>query len=163
MATASSGLVVYNFGGVLGVLIWAVLVPIWGSRKPLLFGALACAASSLALLLVPIQMHSDNTLLIVCLGINGLLANAVQTTMYALAAYVYPTKVRATGVAYSVTVGRGGGLLSSLLGASIIQAGDSRYWLALALVMVCAAAGLACVRNHYPPVGKLSAGPSPAC
>ena len=152
---ASSGLAVYNFGGVVGVLICAVVVPIFGSRRPLIFGALAGVASSLGLLLVPIQGQGSNALLISCLGINGLLTNAVQTSMYALAAYVYPTKVRATGVAYSVTIGRAGGLLSSLFGASVIQAGASRYWEALALAMVCTAVGLACVRHHFPAV-KLS-------
>jgi len=152
VATASTGLAVYNFGGVLGVLIWAALVPILGSRKPLLSGALACAASALAILVVPIQAHGGNTLLIVCLGINGLLANAVQTSMYALAAHVYPTSIRATGVAYSATIGRTGGLLSSLFGSAIIQAGAAAYWHALAVCMVCAAAGLAWVRSHYPAI-----------
>ena len=151
-ASASSGLAVYNFGGVLGVLIWAVLVPILGSRRPMVSGALACAVSAFALLLVPIEGHGSHTLLIVCLGLNGLLANAVQASLYALAAYVYPTKVRATGVAYCATIGRTGGLLSSLFGAAVIQAGASRYWQVMALSMVCAAAGLAWVRSHYPAV-----------
>lgn len=155
IATASSGLAVYNFGGVLGILIWAVLVPILGSRGPLLSGALACAASALALLIVPIQAQGGHTLLIVGLGINGLLANAVQTSMYALAAHVYPTSVRATGVAYSTSIGRAGGLLSSLFGSWIIQAGAAVYWQVLAISMVCAAAGLAWVRSHYPAMGKM--------
>jgi MFS transporter, AAHS family, 4-hydroxybenzoate transporter len=155
LATASTGLAVYNLGGVLGVLVWAVLVTILGSRGPLLSGALACAGSALALLLVPIQAGGNHLLLIACLGINGLLANAVQTSMYALAAHVYPTSVRATGVAYSSSVGRAGGLLSSLAGASIIQAGARTYWEALAIAMVCAFAGLAWVRSHYPAIRKL--------
>jgi AAHS family 4-hydroxybenzoate transporter-like MFS transporter len=149
-ATASSGLAIYNFGGVLGVLIWAVLVPLLGSRVPLVSGSLACAASALALLLVPMQVQGSHTLLMVFLGINGLLANAIQASLYALAAYVYPTKIRATGVAYCSTLGRTGGLLSSLWGASIIQAGASHYWEVLAIAMVVAAAGLAFVRSHYP-------------
>ena len=70
----------------------------------------------------------DHVLLIACLGINGLLANAVQTSMYALAAHVYPTSVRATGVGYSATLGRLGGLLSSLLGAAIIVASGLYTW-----------------------------------
>jgi MFS transporter, AAHS family, 4-hydroxybenzoate transporter len=155
-ATASFGLAVYNFGGVLGILIWAMLVPIFGSRRPLLSAALACAASAAVILLVPIHEYGSHTLLIVCLGINGLLANAVQGSLYALSAHVYPTKIRATGLAYCSMVGRTGGLLSSLFGASIIQAGASRYWQVLALAMVCAAAGLAWVHNHYPAVRKLS-------
>jgi len=159
LATASSGLAIYNFGGVLGILIWAMLLPVLGSRGPLLSGSLAGAASALALLLVPIQAHGDHRLLIACLGINGLLANAVQTSMYALAAHVYPTSIRATGVAYSATIGRIGGLLASLVGAWIIQSGTATYWATLAISMVCAAAGLAWVRSHYPAIGKLEESP----
>jgi AAHS family 4-hydroxybenzoate transporter-like MFS transporter len=95
----------------------------------------------------------------VCLGINGLLANAVQTSMYALAAHVYPTTIRATGVAYCATVGRIGGLFSSLFGSSVIQAGAVTYWEALAIAMVFAAGGLAWVRSHYPAIGR----PKMAC
>lgn len=155
IATASSGLAVYNLGGVLGVLLWAVLMTTLGSRGPLLSGALACAASALALLLVPIQAQGERTLLISGLFVNGLLANAVQTSMYALAAHVYPTSVRATGVAYSAAIGRVGGILSSLFGAAIIQSGASTYWYALAIAMVIAFAGLAWVRSHFPAIRTL--------
>jgi len=155
MAIASTGLAVYNFGGVLGVLVWAMLVTMLGSRGPLLSGALACAGSALALLLVPIQAGGNHFLLIAGLGINGLLANAVQTSMYALAAHVYPTSVRATGVAYAASIGRLGGLLSSLFGAFVIQSGGKTYWSVVAIAMVCAFAGLAWVRSHYPAIGRL--------
>ena len=60
-----------------------------------------------------------------------------------------------SGVAYSATLGRLGGLLSSMLGASIIQPGAGTYWYALAIAMACAFAGLALVRSHYPAIGKL--------
>jgi hypothetical protein len=55
-------------------------------------------------------------------------------------------------VGYSATVGRVGGLVSSLLGASVIQAGAGAYWLVLAVAMVCAFAGLAWVHSHYPAI-----------
>jgi len=132
--------------------VWAVLMSALGSRRPLLSGTLACAASALALLLVPIQVRGDHTLLIAGIFVNGLLANAVQTSMYALAAHVYPTSVRATGVAYAATVGRIGGVLSSLFGAAIIQAGAQAYWYTLATTMVCAFLGLAWVRSHFPAI-----------
>lgn len=74
--------------------------------------------------------------------------------MYALAAHIYPTGIRATGIAYAATLGRIGGLLSSLFGSSVIQAGAARYWEALAIAMLLAGAGLACVRNHYPAIGS---------
>src|SRR5215471_581851 len=64
VATASSGLAAYNFGGVLGVLIWAALVSMMGSRVPLLVGALGGAASALALLLLTFQPGNGHALLI---------------------------------------------------------------------------------------------------
>ena len=150
LATASSGLAIYNFGGVVGILIWSVLIPLLGSRGPLLFGSIACAASALALMFVPIQVHSLSAILVLGLGVLGLLANAVQTSMYALAAHVYPTSIRATGVAYSAAIGRTGGLLSSVFGSYFIQTGTKGYWSALAIAMICATFGLAWVSNHYP-------------
>src|SRR4051794_22690322 len=80
VAAASSGLALYNFGGVLGVLLWTVLMTVLGSRGPMLSGALACAGSALLLLLVPIQAQGDRTWLMAGLFVNGLLANAVQTS-----------------------------------------------------------------------------------
>ena len=47
---------------------------------------------------------------------TGGLINAVQTTMYALAAHVYPTSIRATGVGTAVGFGRIGGVLSPSVG-----------------------------------------------
>jgi AAHS family 4-hydroxybenzoate transporter-like MFS transporter len=154
VATASSGLAFYNFGGVIGVLIWAGLVTQFGSRGPLLLGAVACAGSALALLAAPIEPNGDHFALLAGLGINGLLANALQTSMYALAAHVYPTRVRATGIAYAATLGRLGGLVSSLIGASFIRAGGA-YWYALAISMVFAFAGVAWMRHHYPAIAKM--------
>jgi hypothetical protein len=63
--------------------------------------------------------------------------------------------MRATGVAYAGTIGRAGGLLSSLFGSFIIQAGGGTYWYALAFAMLGAFVGLASVRNHYPAIGRL--------
>jgi len=155
VGAASSGLAVYNLGGVIGILVWAMLIPRYGSRGLLVFGALGCAISCLMLSLVPIQSGGRNyVLLIACIGVHGFLANAVQTSMYALAAHVYPTKIRATGVAYSVTVGRIGGLVSSLTGGLVIRAGATRYWIVLGLAMAGAAVGLSWIRHHYASVRK---------
>jgi AAHS family 4-hydroxybenzoate transporter-like MFS transporter len=155
LATASLGLTAYNLGGVFGALLWTVLVTVLGSRGPLLSGALACAGSALALLIVPIQANGGHLPLIIGLGINGLLANAVQISMYALATHVYPTNIRATGVAYAGTLGRAGGLLSSLFGSYVIQAGSGGYWQTLAACMVVAFGGLAWVRSHYPGIQEI--------
>jgi MFS transporter, AAHS family, 4-hydroxybenzoate transporter len=149
VATASSGLAAYNFGGVLGVVVWSVLVSVMGSRRPMVGGALAGAASALVLLFLHIQPAGGHALLLAGLGLNGLFANAVQTTMYALSAHVYPTEIRATGTATAAAIGRTGAILSSVTGAAIIQAGSGAYLGVLALSLAVGAIGLAVVKNHF--------------
>jgi len=92
-------------------------------------------------------------LLLAAIGVNGLFANALQTSLYALGAHVYPTAVRASGLATSSAVGRLGALLSSLGGAAIIKAGGSAWWNLMAFAMICALAGVFMIRNHYPAPG----------
>jgi AAHS family 4-hydroxybenzoate transporter-like MFS transporter len=156
LSGASRGLALYNFGGVLGVFIWAVLITRLGSRRPLLSASLAAAGSALAILLVPVQTQGGREMMLAGLALNGLLAQAVQTSMYALAAHIYPTTMRASGVACAAAVGRTGGILTSIFGAAIIGAGAGAYWGTVAASMVCAFAGLAWVRSHYPALGKES-------
>ncbi|MEZ5366916.1 MAG: MFS transporter [Bryobacterales bacterium] len=149
LEVAVSGLATFNLGGVLGVLVWSVLVTKLGTRGPVLSGALACAGGALAVSAAPVEAHGHPVALLVCIGVTGLFAGAVQASLYALAAHVYPTAMRATGVAYSAAVGRAGGLLSSLVGASLIQAGGGTFWYTLAIAMVCTFLGLAWVKSHY--------------
>jgi len=148
---ASAGLATYNFGGVAGVLIWAMLTSLRGSRAPMLAGALAASASALAVWLVP---SGQTAVLAGALFLNGLLANAIQTSLYALAAHVYPTHVRAFGVAGAATLGRIGGIFSSLGGAALIARGAGFYWGTIAIAMVFAFLGLAIVRRHIPRPGS---------
>ena len=155
LATATTGLAVYNLGGVCGVLAWTFLISAFGSRGPMLAGALGTAASALMVLLIPFHANSSPVLLLAAIGLNGLLANAVQTSMFALAAHVYPTAVRASGVAYASAIGRTGGVISSLFGAVLIQAGPVVFWWAMAAAMVAVFGGLACVRNHFAAMEKL--------
>jgi MFS transporter, AAHS family, 4-hydroxybenzoate transporter len=126
VASASQGLAVHNLGGVFGVLLWAGLVTWLGSRGPLLSGALATAGSALAILLVPVQIQGGKTLLLLALGINGLLLNAVQTSMYALATHVYPTAVRASGARSQRRWGAWGRLLVRSWARSLLELGQVR-------------------------------------
>lgn len=69
----------------------------YGSRGPLL---LCCIGGAVrAWLILGVDLYHQSALLIIRLGPHGLFVNAVQSTMYALCAYVYSTGVRATGTA----------------------------------------------------------------
>jgi AAHS family 4-hydroxybenzoate transporter-like MFS transporter len=84
---------------------------------------------------------------------TGGLINAVQTTMYALAAHVYPTSIRATGVGTAVGFGRIGGVLSPTVGQWALDSGGaSGYFRVIAITMSVAFVALAAVKRHIPRV-----------
>ena len=63
--------------------------------------------------------------------------------------------MRATGTAAGLAVGRGGGVISSFLGAAAITAaGAAGYLSLLGASMAAAAIALLVVRKHIPPVAK---------
>jgi len=152
-ALASQGLTAYNLGGVIGALLCAVCISRFGSRWPMVLAAGGAAVSAFAM--TGINVAANPGLLIFGLGVHGLFVNAVQVPLYALCAYVYETEVRATGTAAGLAVGRGGGVVSSFVGAVVITAaGAAGYLSMLGASMAAAAIALLVVRKHIPPVVK---------
>jgi AAHS family 4-hydroxybenzoate transporter-like MFS transporter len=87
----------------------------------------------------------------VMLLLTGGLLNAVQTTMYALAAHVYPTSIRGTGVGFAVAVGRIGNVLAGYVGAyALDQGGSPGYFTSVAVLMGVVFLALAAVQRHVP-------------
>ena len=149
---ASKGLFYFNLGGVAGAVLGGAIITRIGS-KPIM---LTLAGSALACALILSGIHIDpgapGTLLIM-LTAFGTMINAVQTTMFALAANVYPSAFRATGIGTAVSVGRIGGVLSTYIGSWAIASGGSRsYFLVIAAAMAIALVSLALVRRHIPPM-----------
>ena len=94
---------------------------------------------------------ASSAILFAMLAWTGGLNNAVQTTMYALAAHVYPTAVRATGVGTAVAVGRIGGVLSPSFGSWALETGGSpRYFGLISATMALTFVALASIRRHIP-------------
>jgi AAHS family 4-hydroxybenzoate transporter-like MFS transporter len=144
----SSALAAFNFGGVGGALIGALVIQRFGSRSTLLGMSALAVASSLAMTTMP--LHPPIAVGVVAMfAITGGLLNAVQTTMYALAAHVYPTAIRGTGVGTAVAVGRVGNVAASYVGAFALDAGGTAAFFstwAIAMTVVCGS--LALVRRH---------------
>lgn len=153
---ASSGLTAYNLGGVFGALCCAVAIARFGSRWPLLVCCIGASASAFFLAQFNVKDHA--VLVIAGFAVHGLFVNAVQSTMYALCAYVYPTTVRATGTASALAFGRLGAILSAFAGAAVITAGGAHaYLLMLGGAMVLVLLALALVRRHIPPLARNAA------
>ncbi len=150
---AGMGLTAYNLGGVIGAIVCALVISRFGSRVPMMSFALLSAVSAFALKGIDITQHTNAFLL--GLGVHGLFINAVNCTAYALAAHLYPTYVRATGIASALSFGRFGAILSSFAGASVITAGGADAYLnLLGGAMLVSLLGLALVSNHVAPQSR---------
>ena len=87
----------------------------------------------------------------VMLLLTGGLFNGVQTTMYALAAHVYPTAIRSTGVGTAVAIGRIGNVLAAYAASMAIDLGGSpTYFVLWSVLMLLVLVALACIRRHVP-------------
>jgi len=150
VGAASYGLTAFNLGGVVGAILGAFAIMRLGSRVTMLVMAAGAIAGATVLASMAIGPQSASAVLAMLAWTGGLI-NAVQTTMYALAAHVYPTAVRATGVGTAVAFGRVGGVLSPSLGSWALESGGStRYFGLIAATMVAAFAALAAIRRHVP-------------
>jgi AAHS family 4-hydroxybenzoate transporter-like MFS transporter len=152
VATANRGLLAFNLGGVVGAIVGAILFARLGSRLTMLTmtaGAMAGAAVMASMSIGPQAAFA----VLAMLAWTGGLINAVQTTMYALAATVYPTGIRATGVGTAVAFGRIGGVVSTYAGAWALDfGGPSALFGFIAMTMSVVFVALASVRHHIPRV-----------
>jgi AAHS family 4-hydroxybenzoate transporter-like MFS transporter len=150
-SVASTGLTAFNLGGVVGALIGGRLLTHFGSRVTMVGMASAAVVCALIMSRMTIAANSAVMPILVMLTLTGGLINAVQTTMFALAAHVYPTAIRAGGVGSVAAFGRLGAILVGYAGPWALEyrGSESFFWLmAGALVVTCL--GLATVRRHVP-------------
>jgi AAHS family 4-hydroxybenzoate transporter-like MFS transporter len=150
VGTASYGLTAFNFGGVVGAILGALVIMRLGSRISMLGMAAGAVAGAVVLAAMPIGPQVGVSVFVMLAWTGGLI-NAVQTTMYALAAHVYPTAIRGTGVGTAVAFGRIGGVISPSLGSwALDTGGPTKYFGIIAATMTLALASLAAVRRHIP-------------
>ena len=150
-AIASAGIMSFNLGGVAGALTGGVCISRWGSRRSMLVmaGLAACSAGVMALM--PFGAGSPAMPVIAMLTITGTLINGVQTTMFALAAHVYPAPIRATGVGGAVSFGRTGAVVSGYIGAWALEFhGAQSFFAVIAVALAVCWLALASVRRHVP-------------
>jgi AAHS family 4-hydroxybenzoate transporter-like MFS transporter len=149
-AIAGYGLTAFNLGGVVGAIAGAIVIGRFGSRITMLSMSAGALGGAALLASAPIGAQSALAVLAMLAWTGGLI-NAVQTTIYALAAHAYPTGIRATGVGTAVAFGRIGGVVSPYVGAWALESGGASLMFAvIASTMTLVFAALAAVRNHIP-------------
>ena len=148
-ATANTGITAFNLGGVAGALVGGFAIPRLGSRMAMLTMAGVAVAGAAVLSGMTISPAAGAVRLIAMLALTGGMINGVQTTMYALAAHVYPSAVRATGVGTAVAVGRFGAILTGYVGPWAIELrGTTSFFAVIAVTMVVTFVALASVKRH---------------
>jgi MFS transporter, AAHS family, 4-hydroxybenzoate transporter len=161
-AGASQGLKWVNIGGVTGALLGALAIQAFGSRLTMLGMCAAAIVCSLVMVGIPLNPQ-DTMLLMAMFFLTGGLLNAVQTTMYALAAHIYPTEIRGRGVGAAVAFGRIGNILAVYVADyALRRGGSSAYFTEWAVLMGAVLLSLAVIRNHVPrssSLAKAHAGP----
>jgi len=148
IAAASRGLMYFNLGGVATALLAAGLMARFGSQKPLAIMCIAAVALSVLLLTVGLSGLTGGSLMLLLTLLGGCI-NGVQTTLYALAAHLYPVSIRATGIGAASSVGRLGGVSSAFFGAALLSTfGEAGFFVLLLAAMSVALLALSILRNH---------------
>ena len=146
---ASTGITAYNLGGVVGAITGGVAIARFGSKRSMLTMASGAIAAALVLRSMTIAANSPTLPIMALLALIGAFINAAQVTMYALAAHLYPSSVRATGVGTATSVGRLGAILSTYAGAWALEiGGNAAFFTLVAAAMFAVFASLAVIRGH---------------
>ncbi|MBT7752816.1 MAG: MFS transporter [Porticoccaceae bacterium] len=108
--------VAFNGGGVLGILLLG-----WMSARFSLSRLIGTALVAATIFMFVFATTSGIKHLIVYLLLIGLLLQSGFTGLYAVAAKIYPTEVRATGVGWAIGLGRFGAVVGPYVGGILIQ------------------------------------------
>lgn len=150
-ATANSGITAFNLGGVVGALVGGMAISRFGSKAAMLTMTALAIAGAGGLAVMEITPDASLLAIMVMLTLTGSMINGVQTTMYALAAHVYPTAVRATGVGTAVAFGRIGAVMTGFIGSWAADYGGTHAFFGVVTgMMVVTFIALALVSRHVP-------------
>jgi AAHS family 4-hydroxybenzoate transporter-like MFS transporter len=152
LATAIRGSLVFNLGGIFGALTNAVLMNRIGSRATLTVFGIGAVVSTFAAALVPLEQSDALWQLLALMAISGACITALQVGMYAVAAYIYPTRCRASGLGWALGIARFGGILSSFAGTVLVgpAGGVTGFFGGIAVILLFTLLGIVLLRGHMP-------------
>lgn len=136
LSTAIMSSVVLNLGGVVGAVVLARLLD---KFSPFLVLGLAYVAAAV---FVPIMGFATTSVpvLLCAAALSGFATSGGAIGSNALAAALYPTSIRATGVGWALGVGRGGAILGPLIAGGLLALG----WTPKAIIASAAVPALMC-------------------
>lgn len=149
VSMSSASMALFSLGGLIGGVGGGWLFSRFGSRKTMLCmaaGALACCA---ALMVTPLEPAANSLPIItVSLLLLGLCVPGTQAILFVLAAQIFPTSMRASGVGLPAAFGRLGAVLSAFIGPWILASTGTRFFGFIAAMMLILFVALTLVRRH---------------
>lgn len=119
--TAQFAFLLFNLGGVIGILALGTMSIRWRLTR-LVFVFLSLSA--VCMIIFAAAPNRLNFLLVV-IFFTGILQQGGFTGLYAVAAKVYPTEIRSTGIGWAIGLGRSGAVLGPGAAGFLIAAGLS--------------------------------------
>ncbi len=147
----STGLTYFNIGGIVAAIGGAACFNRFGSKASLAVLAVGAILASLWLYFIPLDPTRSPAALLAALTLQGGFINGVQTTMYALAAFVYVTEMRGAGVGWAVGIGRIGTIICPFVGDQLIKAwGPNGFFAGFGVTMCLSLISILLIRKHMP-------------
>ena len=107
-----------NFGGIVGTIFFARSLDRAGNSRILIWAFLGCTVFT-----VMLGYAGANVPMLVCaVFIAGFCANGALNNLSAVAANLYPTNVRATGIGWALGFGRVGSIMGPMIGTWLLLA-----------------------------------------
>ncbi|WP_157158049.1 MFS transporter [Bradyrhizobium genomosp. III] len=145
--TASFGLALFNFGGVGGCIVTGWAIGRYGTRVAILTVAGAATIGAVILASIPLSTETQ-PLLMALLCIEGFCLLGAQGSLYALAAHIYPTNVRSTGVGAAAGFGRAGAIVSAYIGTFALNYGATMFFAVIAFCVAITFIAVAVIDMH---------------
>lgn len=138
-----SALTQFNLGGVLGIILIGLITTRLKLARPIALFFLLSGLCLAALYLFRLEaLFALNASVLII----GFLLQGAFTAMYAVAARIYPTNVRATGIGWAAGLGRTGAIVSPIAGGYLAGMGWDLYSLSLLFAFPLLVAGVLVLR-----------------
>jgi benzoate transport len=109
---------IFNLGAFGGIVTQGYLSARFGLRP-----TISCFLFFTALLMISFGYFTGSIAILVMIGLIGFGIQGGFVGLYSLAAEIYPTKIRATGVGWAIGLGRAGAIIGPVIGGMLITTG----------------------------------------
>lgn len=125
---ALSAAMYYNLAALLGAAIFAPIYP-WIGQQRGLYIPLVGSVFSLSLLVFIFSVEGQDMLpIVISLVVAGITLAGLQVGLYSLAAAIYPTDCRSTGIGFAAGAGRLGPIFSAAAGGVVLDLANGTFY-----------------------------------